>query len=192
LRRQIDEALESFRRNKLSLVRPGGGENAERLIQFSLGGTDVWRRVLVGESCRLEDLHRIIQTVFNWKNSQLYRFNTEKMPEPNPSIKELCDCGIVELSYEYGEKWTVRIMFLSRYETDEERPAHCVAGEGASPPESAGGPLKFRRSVSALEWGNRDERSGAEKELGIGFNPESFDLEACNRILKKTNFKDIQ
>ncbi|MDR0472054.1 MAG: plasmid pRiA4b ORF-3 family protein [Treponema sp.] len=184
LRLLIDEALESFRRNKLSIVHSGGRNFRERLIQFSIGGTDIWRRVLAGESCCLEDLHRIIQAIFSWKNSQIHRFSADKVYDTNPSIKELCGDGVVELSYEYGTKWTVNIMILSRYEIDAERPVRCVAGAGAAPPEVVGGPLRFRRFVSALEGKNESERRGAEKELGLSFKAHDFDLESCNSILQ--------
>jgi hypothetical protein len=186
IRGLIEESLEGFRRNKLSLVRPGtsSGMRGEWLLQFSIGGTEVWRRLIVSESCRLEELHRIIQTVFDWKNSQSHRFNAEKVLDTNPSLKELGDQGIVELLYEYGAKWTVRIMFLSRYETEEKKPARCVAGAGAAPPEFIGGPVRFRRFISALEGGNDAERQGAERELGRNFKPGNFDLDACNRNLR--------
>ncbi|AEF83353.1 plasmid pRiA4b ORF-3 family protein [Leadbettera azotonutricia] len=183
IRELIDEALESFRRNKLTLVRPGSVLGSERLIQLSVGGTEVWRRVIVTEASRLEDLHRIIQVIFGWKNSQIHQFSSEKVMDTNPSIKELGDLGVKELLYEYGTKWTVRVMLLSRYETGEKKPIRCVAGEGAAPPEYIGGPLRFRRFISALEGGNDAERKGAAEELGRDFKPEDFDLEACNQRL---------
>jgi hypothetical protein len=183
IRELIDESLESFRRNKLTLVRPGSALGSERLIQLSVGGTEVWRRVIIPESSRLEELHRIIQVIFGWKNSQIHQFSSEKVLDTNPSIKELGDIGIMELLYEYGSKWTVRVMFLSRYETNEKKPVRCVAGAGAAPPEYVGGPLRFRRFISALEGGNDAERRGAAEELGKDFRPEDFDLAACNQRL---------
>jgi hypothetical protein len=30
---------------------------------------------------------------------------------------------------------------------------------------------------------NLEERAGAERELGAGFNPDAFDMESCNRNL---------
>jgi hypothetical protein len=183
LRELIDKALESFRRNKLTLVKPGSALGSERLIQFSVGGTEVWRRVIVPESSKLEELHRIIQLIFGWKNSQIHQFSSEKVLDTNPSIKELGDLGIMELLYEYGTKWTVRVMLLSRYETDEKKPVRCVAGAGAAPPEYVSGPLRFRRFISALEGGNDAARKGAAAELGQDFQPENFDLDACNQRL---------
>lgn len=184
IRELIDDSLENSRRNKFSLVRQGSSRaEGERLLQFSVGGTEVWRRVIVNENCRLEELHRIIQAVFGWNNSQFHQFRAEKVLDPGLTVKELGEAGIMELLYEYGTKWTVKIMLLSRYETEEQKPARCVAGAGAAPPEFVGGPLRFRRFISALEGGTDAERQGAKEELGRDFDPRDFNLEACNKNL---------
>ena len=230
----IDEALGSFRRNKLAVIHAGRNSDTvtERLLQLSIGGIDVWRRVIVNENCTLELLHHIIQTVFGWRNSQAYRFSADRTPgtcrrgSPEPrfpsgkdgntvrprleivssdrrqtthsetvipfsekeldihtSIRNLDARNIIELIYEYGTKWNVRIMLLSKHDTPGDRPVRCIAGAGAAPPEFISGPLKFRRVLSALESGNDLERLGAREELGTEFNPGEFDLDSCNRNL---------
>jgi len=103
-------------------------------------------------------------------------------------IKDLEAGGIAELLYEYGKKWIVRIMVLSRYETPGGKPVRCVAGAGAAPPEFVEGPLRFRKYISALESGNDLERLGARRELGQEFIPDEFDLDACNRNLNSVFF----
>jgi len=195
LKELIDEALKSFRRNRLAIIRPGGSSDTvtERLIQLSIGGIDVWRRMVVNEAITLEDLHQIIQMVFGWRNTQNFRFSTEKSDEktspekgldPNTPVKDMETMNISELSYEYGTKWTVRIMILSRNETHGTKPVRCVAGAGTAPPEFINGPVKFRRILNALENGNDLERLNARQELGPEFIPGDFDMEACNRNLK--------
>jgi len=197
----IDEAMESFRRNKLAVIRGGSnlGTVTERLIQLSIGGIDVWRRLIVPESCSLEDLHQIIQTVFCWRKSQDFKFSAEKMPgeskdaggkvlDINTRIKDLEEQNMIELLYEYGTRWIVRIMILSRYESPVSKPVRCVAGAGTAPPEFIGGPMKFRRILSALESGNDMERLGARQELGTEFIPGEFDLDSCNRNLSAASF----
>jgi hypothetical protein len=181
----IEEALDNFRRNRLSLVKAGTGEGttAERLIQMSIGGTDIWRRLMVPETCRLEDLHNIIQTIMGWKNSQVFLFSSGGPLDSNLTMKDLRDRGLMEILYEYGAKWTVKIMLLSLYEKPGEVKVRCVAGAGAAPPECVGGPLRFRKAVSALEGGSDSERMGARLELGQDFDPGLFDLEACNQKL---------
>ena len=181
----IDDALGSFRRNKLAVIRGGAASDrvTERLIQLSIGGIDVWRRIIIDENRTLAELHQIIQTVFGWRNTQPFRFGDKKNYDTNTRIGELEISNTVELPYEYGTKWTVKIMILSRQETPAKRPVRCIAGSGAAPPEFVAGPVKFRRLVSALESGNDMERLGARQELGPDFIPGDFNIDACNRSL---------
>jgi hypothetical protein len=191
----IDEAMDVFRRNKLAVIRSGNGSKTvmEQLLQLSIGGIDSWRRLIVPESCTLLELHHIIQTVFCWRNSEPFHFTAEKEPFEKRQfskglnlgcqIRELEEDNIVELLYEYGTKWTVRIMILSRQETSGKKLVRCVTGSGAAPPEFIEGPVKFRRLLSALESSNEVERQSARQQLGPLFIPEKFDLEACNQSL---------
>jgi hypothetical protein len=181
----IDDALGSFRRNKLAVVRSGVsfGKINERLVQLTIGGTDVWRRIIIDENRTLAELHQIIQAVFGWRNSQQFKYSDGDEIDGNIKIRELAAAHVNELLYEYGTKWTVKIMILSQQETPAKRPVRCVAGSGAAPPEFVAGPVKFRRLVSALESGNDMERLGARQELGPDFVPGDFNLDACNRSL---------
>ncbi|GHV61895.1 hypothetical protein AGMMS49587_07230 [Spirochaetia bacterium] len=191
----IEDALNTFRRSNLSVVKPlakDGKSNAWRMVQISIGGTGVWRRAAVPESYRLQDLHRVVQGTLNWQGASMYRFSVEKNGNGLPGsgaldnklrIGELCGEGISEIIYEYGTKWTVKVILLPRYDGEETEAVRCVAGEGASPPEFIDGPLRFRKSLSALERGTELEKQAALHELGQNFNPEKFDIEVCNRNL---------
>ncbi|MDR0496630.1 MAG: plasmid pRiA4b ORF-3 family protein [Treponema sp.] len=182
----IEEALDAFRRNKLAVVRSGDNSNmvAERLLQLTIGGIDVWRRLIVPENCTLGEFHQIIKTIFHWQNEK-FRFVAEKELAADTRILDLELAGIIELLYEYETKWTVRIMLLSRQETPGNKPVRCVAGAGAAPPEFIEGPVRFKRVLSSLECGNEMERHCARQELGPDFIPGDFDLEACNRSLSE-------
>jgi hypothetical protein len=151
---------------------------------MTIGGTEIWRQVIVPEDTSLRRLHKIIQIVFGWKDSQPHLFKTDAPLDETTAIKFIADSGITEILYEYGAKWNIKILFLSRYENDEGKPIRCVAGEGASPPEEVEGPLRFRRVLSALEAGSDEEKKGAENELGDGFNTGALDFEAVNKILR--------
>ena len=187
----IDESLANFRRNRFSLVKTFPAETEDWIIQVSIGGTDVWRRLLLPGNYQLRDLHRIIQNVFGWKNSQIYQFSGEEVLDSQSTIKDLNSRGLVEILYEYGTKWTVKIILLNRNEARNdirsnmkgETHVRCMAGAGAAPPENIGGPLLFKRFVSALNGGNAEERLRAEEELGKNFCPDAFDLGLCNRAL---------
>jgi hypothetical protein len=192
IKEQIEEAIDTYRRSNFSLVSPGkdGKPNPWRMIQISIGGTDIWRRIAVPENFQLADLNVMIRTVFNWTGRLSYRFGSDRAvrtvtgaPENGYTIADLCSEDITELSYEYGSYWTVKVIILPRYNGGEKETLHCVAGAGAAPPEEMEGPLRFRKDISALERGTAREKQAAEEELGPGFRPDSFDLDDCNQGL---------
>jgi hypothetical protein len=189
----IDDALNNFRRNHLSVVKNGTVEkDGWRTVQISVSGTGAWRRVLIPESYHLEDLHYVIQTVLDWKNSFPWQFSIEspdgapgrKILEGRSCIAELLDDEITELLYDYGTKWTVKIILLSPYQVQEEETIRCIAGAEAAPPESVDGPLRFRKILNALEKGSEREQQEARQELGKDFKAELFDVQRCNNKLK--------
>ncbi|MDR2184714.1 MAG: plasmid pRiA4b ORF-3 family protein [Treponema sp.] len=184
----IDEALDNFRQNNISMVKNRHTRSSAcwRILQISLGGTDVWRRIVVPGSCCLEELHHTIQTIFDWKDSYNYQFSLDRTFQEDKNqnldrhirIGDLHEQGFTELLYEYGTHWTVKVMILSRQEEDAGE-IRCVAGEGAAPPESIDGPLRYRKFLSALERGS----DIAINTLGRNFDAEAFDLKRCNKHL---------
>jgi hypothetical protein len=186
----IEEALNGFRQSNLSVVRVAkNGEEAKwRTVQLSLGGADVWRRVILPESCSLKELHRVIQALFGWKSGYPFHFALDEQGrrdrlELDLSLGELDLRGGSSFLYEYGSKWTVNILLLFRSESENATGVRCVAGSGSAPPEHIDGPMRLRRYVLALKGGADTERNLAIRELGEDFDPHAFDMEACNRRL---------
>jgi hypothetical protein len=189
----IDDSLNNFRRNNLSVVKKDAvDKDGWQTVQISVSGTGAWRRVLVPRSYRLEDMHRIIQASLDWKNSFPWQFSIDppddipgrKILESRLHIAELLEDTIIELLYDYGTKWTVKIMLLSPYQARKGEVVRCVAGAEAAPPEDVDGPLRFRKLLHALGKGTEAEKQDAQRELGQKFIPELFDMERCNSNLK--------
>jgi hypothetical protein len=189
IRSMIDDSLSAFRKSNIYLVKDGDKKKG-RLLQLSIGGTEVWRRIIVPETYALKDIHRVIQKLFSWKDDLSYRFtlcsNPEHEEQAHPldtsiTIKELSAQRLPDVNYEYGELWNVKIIILSPEKS--EKSASCVAGEKAAPPETINGPVRFRKDIFALEAGTAEEKQATKERLGVGFNPNFFDLEQCNRAL---------
>jgi hypothetical protein len=182
IKRLIDDSLDSFRRTNISVVKTTGrnGLVSWRTVQLSLQGTDVWRRIVIPASGRLEELHRIIQILFGWDGSLPHRF-TAKPPIPGEgiSLEELSPRG--EVLYEYGNVWTVKVMVLAAHEAEEGEGIRCVAGEKAAPPPFVEGPLQFKKLLAA-ERGNEPVLT-LYKQHG-DFDPDVFNIEECNRHLE--------
>jgi hypothetical protein len=187
IKRLLDDSLNNFRRNKLSLVKSDGHGTSSfwKILQLSLGGTNVWRRIGMPGASRLEELHRVIQALFSWDNRWPYRFSTQSpVWKEEITLEELDAGGFAEVLYEYGSIWTVKIIVISSYEAEEGERIHCIAGEYASPPSFVEGPLRFKKFLADLTRGNKQKwrlvRSGEYED----FNPEAFSLEECNNRLE--------
>jgi len=199
IKERIEESRDTFRRSRISMVKaePAAADAAVgRTIQAALSGTEVWRRFEVPESASLADLHRIIQALFSWSGGRLHGFVVDgdvfgpdpgegERAERETSIGQLVTDGVTELTYDYdyGAEWEVKLTLLHRLVDDGLKGPRCVAGSGAAPPEHIGGPLRYRRFVSALLKPEGSEKTLARNELGPGFDPDRFDVEGCNRNL---------
>jgi hypothetical protein len=193
----IEEAMSTYRRSNLSVVKPMAGKiNPWRMIQIGIGGTDVWRRITMPEDFLLVELHEIIQASLNWTNQLTYRFIIDKavrgvtntgILDSKLKLTDLCNEGITEVSYEYGNSWTVKVLILPRYNGGEGETLRCVAGACAAPPELMEGPLHFRKDVSALDRGVEKEKQAALAELGPDFRASFFDIEKCTKVLNSVS-----
>ncbi|MDR0784328.1 MAG: plasmid pRiA4b ORF-3 family protein [Treponema sp.] len=190
----VEDAMRNFRRNNIAMVKSSTKTEA-RLIQIGIGGTNVWRRIVMPECYSLEALHIVIQRVFHWENNFAYRFtlkpmplsankasdgafSTEELPK-NLTIDILNKTGLVDFIYECGP-WTIKIMILS----PSEGGVACVAGEYAAPNQNINGPVRFKKAVFLLNAGSIEEKRSAKQELGESFTPEFFDLVQCNEWLQ--------
>lgn len=183
IKESIGEALENYRRKRFTLIRKTSGKNEEWLIQLGIGGTEVWRRIIVPEYINLEELHSVIQTAFMWSNTQAYRFSCGEIMDTGLTIGETADRGTIEFLYEYGTMWTVKIIIISRNPVTGENPIRCVTGAGAPPPETIGGPLQYRRFISSLQNIEKTGDQDGAQESGQVFKPDVFDIESCNQSL---------
>ncbi|MDR2864695.1 MAG: plasmid pRiA4b ORF-3 family protein [Spirochaetaceae bacterium] len=198
IKEMIDKSLDNYRRSNITLVKPDSTpELAWRVIQISIGGSDVWRRLVIPPRIKLLELHAFIQSLFEWHELYPHRFIIEGKQKPkelwdkHDNIKEtaplsdLIGSGFSEFVYEYGEHWTIKIMILAAHNAIEGEKVHCVAGENAAPPEKIEGPLRFRRFIAALESNNKAEREDAYANLGADFKAAAFNMQDCNLNIEK-------
>jgi hypothetical protein len=135
----------------------------------------------------------VIRLLFGWEDNEAYQFIPERPPldkipgegslNPGTALGDLCTQGVVELLYEYGAKWVVRIIFLSFHEAAAWEQIRCVAGAGAAPPGFIDGPIRYRKYLAAREKGEAPARPVLWDEASGDFDPELFDVEICNRHL---------
>jgi hypothetical protein len=183
IRAQIDESLDTFRQRTFSVVRNIDGDGgAGRIVQISIAGTDIWRRLEMAGSYSLAEVHSIIQAMFAWKGLYPFRFlSCNESLHPTCVLTDLD--GASDVSYEYGDQWIVKLLIISG--SGLEHGVRCIAGACSPPPETIDGPIQFRRYLEILENGTFREQHKVRSELGGDFNAALFTIDACNTILKE-------
>ncbi|MDY6827298.1 MAG: plasmid pRiA4b ORF-3 family protein [Bacillota bacterium] len=135
-------------------------------IEIKMEGYEIWRKVLVPSTYSFRHLHEIIQTVFDWQNYHLHRFEAKKsgaknkqiVMDDNPDTFEWLDFDLddvfqerfvaledifpehAEVIYEYdfGDSWIHKITLEKVIKSNSFR-ATLLARKGERPPEDVGG-----------------------------------------------------
>ena len=201
IKEAINTAMNNYRHSNLQLVKnnPSGADVSRRIMQFSIGGTEVWRRVAVRSDTPLHELRSIIFAVFGWSGKLPGRFTAFHTQDSalfdsgeniniDQTIASLRRENIHEFTLEYNRHWNIKIFNLSGHETPEGKngdgAAVCIAGEGMAPAESIDGPLRFRRYLSAMSAGKETGQKEAAQALGENYLETDFNIDECNTTLR--------
>ena len=175
-------------------------------IQIVLKGSKpkIWRRILIDSDILLVDFHRIIQTTMGWTNSHLHMFS-DGIEEYSPKEFEVEDAKDSrtarldkilkgeksEISYEYdfGDGWehSITLEKILIPDTLLQLPK-CIAGERNCPPEDCGGIRGYSNMLEILKQRRHEEYESYLEWLGGNFNPEYFDKDEINKMLKEKDF----
>jgi hypothetical protein len=118
----------------------------------------------------LADLHRVLQTAFEWTDSHLHVFliagkeygnpeyNDFEPPEDERHVRvaELPElCSEFTYLYDFGDDWSHRIRITGRLgrkevPAGERESAVCLEARGAAPPEDCWGAPGYEELVEAL------------------------------------------
>lgn len=173
-------------------------------LKITLEGTSppIWRRILVPDDLVLGDLHTVIQVVMGWENAHLHQFEvgSRRFDDNDGGFDESAEnedevtLGDVlgsrkrklTYTYDFGDSWTHVI-------TVEKRPAkgttvefpRCLGGKRAGPPEDSGGAWGYEYKLETLEDPEHPDHDDVTEWLGEDFDPDAFDLEAVNELLRR-------
>lgn len=161
----------------------------------------VWRRLQVSADIKLGKLHRVIQDAFGWTDSHLHAFTvageTYGVPDPdfpgetrserNVRLDSLVDAGDrLMYEYDFGDGWRHEILIEKVLPAEAgARYPRCLAGARACPPEDYGGPPGYEHMLEVLREPRHPERPDTLEWLGVEFDPEAFDLDEVNAVLRK-------
>ncbi len=162
----------------------------------------LWRRVLVRDDTTLAKLNFIIQIAMGWSNSHLHDFTIlgERYSEPSPEdgepvkderrykLNQFVTGAKFKFAYQYdfGDSWDHAVVVEKILPPDPGvRYPVCVAGKHACPPEDVGGVWGYAGFLEALADPNHAEHENYWEWIGGEFDPEAFDLEGVNTLLKQ-------
>lgn len=169
----------------------------------------IWRDVLVPSDLTLDHLHYVIQAVMGWSNCHLHHFIAEKIfykgadddnysldasykddyerDEKDYTVSQLLTKEKASIIYEYdlGDSWTHKIELKKILPIDANaRQPRCIKGKQACPPEDCGGVWGYGDMLETIQDAKNPEREEVLQWLGDDFNPDYFDLDAVNNVLK--------
>ena len=161
----------------------------------------IWRRILVPSTMTLPRLHQAIQISMGWTDSHLHQFIVGRtrfgMPDPDYNdgtrneksvrIQQLMtqEKDTVTYEYDFGDGWEheIKLEKILPVEKGQRLPV-CVAGKRACPPDDCGGVGGYYHILEAIEDPENPEYEEILYWLGESFDPEEFDLQEVNEILK--------
>ena len=160
----------------------------------------VWRRIQVSNQLTLDKLHRILQMVMGWTGSHLHQFASGGMMYSLPEFElEMCENSKkvklhevlrnerAKLIYEYdfGDGWEHEIL-VEKILPPEKGKGYpiCLTGKRACPPEDCGGPWGYEELLKIIRNPDHDEYEERIEWLDEDFDPEAFDIDEVNLMLK--------
>ena len=161
----------------------------------------IWRRLLVPDSLKLPEFHRVLQYAMGWQNIHLHHFTVGSQGygipdfvEPDDTLNErrykigdLLTAEKETLLYEYdfGDGWQHQVVLekILPFDKTIELP-RCLQGRRACPPEDIGGPRSYVEFLAAINDPEHPEHEELLDWVGEEFDPEAFDAIAINQTLQ--------
>jgi pRiA4b ORF-3-like protein len=163
----------------------------------------IWRRVQVSSDTTLAKVHRILQCVMGWQDAHLHEFVIQGqqygLPEKDHigprTTKDERQYKLGEVfsgqdsqfryDYDFGDNW-VHVLFIEKTFPPQEATSYpvCLAGARACPPEDVGGIPAYEAFLEALKDANHPVHEECLDSIGGAFDPEAFDVNEPNRLLR--------
>jgi Plasmid pRiA4b ORF-3-like protein len=198
---ELTELGRAGMRRLLGEPAPGDPIYRVKITLMEVENPPVWRRVLVPAAIRLDSLHEVIQAAMGWQDAHLHAFVDGQthygVPDPELRFRDehaarLNDLvkpgGSLTYTYDFGDDWEhdVTVEETTVAEPGIRYPL-CLTGQGACPPEDAGGSPGYARLVQILADPGHEEHQDVLDWLGLDhsaqFDPTCFDPDEANRRL---------
>ncbi|MGG1630210.1 plasmid pRiA4b ORF-3 family protein [Rossellomorea sp. NRS-1567] len=180
-------------------------------LKISIKGAKppIWRRVLIPNTLSFHQLHEVIQTVMGWTNTHLYSFQGRpgvfEYPDEEYEFRSdlardskiaiignfiVSEKETISYTYDLGDNWEHQIL-LERITGDQRLTFPvCIKGKRNCPIEDSGGIHHYQHVLKVLSNTEKmDEDAQFFRERFGDHDPEKFDLEETNEMLKELGFE---
>ena len=184
-------------------------EVVELMVKLKLYPEVIWRRVIIPTYITFNQLHNILQIVFDWQDYHLHQFNIFNesgervlniISESEEVYESMDECEIlldtqVNLSnyinhkyriiycYDFGDNWEHEITIQNINTEYNKNYPTCLMGEGNAPPEDVGGVYGYKEFLKIMSNPNQAEYKNMQNwAQDQGY--KDFDLVSVNRQLK--------
>lgn len=159
----------------------------------------IWRRLIVKDNTRLDQLHSILQGTMGWFGYHLHQYRVGSsligIPDPNFDIdiedertvflKDIISNPKDKFVYEYdfGDGWEHKVVLEKVLPSDFFEAPVVIKGKKACPPEDCGGIWGYYDFLKAIQDPKHEEHESMLEWVGGGFDPDEFDMNTINRKL---------
>lgn len=172
-------------------------------LKLTLQGVNppVWRRLQIASSENLASVHLALQLVMGWANTHLHEFVIQGerygVPDadfPSDILNERAyrleqvmkkENDKLHYVYDFGDSWEHELVLekILPFATDIRLPV-CLEGERACPPEDVGGAVGYEMCLQIIADPSHPEYEDMLEWVGEDFDPELFDVEQVNGLLR--------
>jgi hypothetical protein len=184
--------------------RKGAGPAPVYQLKVTLRGAKppIWRRLLVSADTSLAGLHTIILAAFGWSGGHMHVFETAygDFGRADRELGHRADGSVtleqvapqtkdkIRYTYDFGDDWVHDIMVEKVLDRDPSAAyPRCTGGKRAAPPDDCGGIWGYAELLEVLADPAHPEHEEQLQWLGLAdasqFTPDTFDMEAVNRLL---------
>jgi hypothetical protein len=171
-------------------------------IKVTLVGSKppIWRRLIVKNNIKLDQLHTVLQVAMGWFNCHLhqYRVGSSYIGIPDPDFDmDVVDERKVYLQdiitnpndsfvyeYDFGDGWEHKIVLEKIVPLDSSESTVVIKGKKACPPEDCGGIWGYSDFLDAIQDPKHEEHESMIEWVGGEFDPDEFDMKFINKNLK--------
>ena len=160
----------------------------------------IWRRLIVKDNIRLDQLHFVLQVSMGWFDYHLHQyivgdscigipdldFEMDMIDERKIYLYDLVSNPKDNFIYEYdfGDGWNHKIVLEKTLPLDFSKSPIVIKGKQACPPEDCGGIWGYSDFLEAIQNPKHEEHESMLEWAGGEFDPDELDIKLINSHLK--------